>query len=191
MAAASVGVQYVPTGRQLIKISSHLYRAGCVESATTHRPSEIDNSGKGESGAVGYPLFSSNPAIGPDPDGSSANGWMLPANSQIQLADMVDSPFINWPKSSVRQLSVGNQNGNELYDTYLMYKPDNGAWVPLAKIHWEWAKGMTQDALGAVNETPAVNPIGNMEQYPYWPSWTGTATAVYATPNSRNGWVQQ
>ena len=62
----------------------------------------------------------------------------------------------------------------DTFETYMMYKPPNGTWVPLKRIAWQWAASVTLPASGSWAD--ALGQVGNVTvtgdepwyQHPTW-----------------------
>ncbi|WP_169973291.1 hypothetical protein [Tautonia rosea] len=65
----------------------------------------------------------------------------------------------------------------ETFQTYLMYRPQDGVWVALAQLDWKWSGGMIRDTNGDLisdQNNPPRGPAATLRTPPpIGPSWDG------------------
>jgi hypothetical protein len=51
---------------------------------------------------------------------------------------------------------------------WLLFKPNNGIWVPLSKVDWAWS-AVGNSGVGLTSTNNTVNPVANSTfTYPVW-----------------------
>ncbi len=88
--------------------------------------------------------------------------------------DVTDSPALQLgPSFQLVAVGDGNPVVPETYNSYLMFQPAGGIWVPLSMLTWNWA-GFSQleNAVWSAPQEPenAVNPLGVPTNT--FPTWT-------------------
>ena len=147
--------------------------------------------------AYGYPIFGADEATeeeqreGERNRTTDVNGWSMNVDDR-ETHQMGDSP-VTAQVSPVygRTVQVGSLNGGipEKFNTYVMYKPEHGVWVALARAHWEWGAVYQNTNNGWVAVPFPEYSIANSNQDEldndyrdeFFPSWEKTTYDVLRT----------
>ena len=96
---------------------------------------------------------------------NDGSGWK-DDNVKYANGDSPEKPLTN----DMTSVTVG-----DMFETYMMYKPPNGTWVPLKRVAWQWnasitlpASGSWADALGRVGNVTVTAEEEHCTQHPTW-----------------------
>lgn len=98
--------------------------------------------------------------------------------------DVTDSPAMQLgPPLQFMAIGDGEPVVPETYNSYLMFQPAGGIWVPLSVLTWNWAGySQLENGVWSAAQDPenSVNPLGVVTTN--FPTWTGNT--------GNGGWIQ-
>jgi len=143
-----------------------------------------------EGNHVGYPIYTDPPPPGQEAPPAEYS-WPTSGTGTITTKRMVDSPQSFNDGGVITQLSLGKFNGDgslakpwSAY-TYLMFRPESGVWVALARVYWATAANAVKDPNTGrwSSPGPATLPQPPNDPMPaVGPEWTGLSSNQAMVP---------